>query len=136
MQYIIVQRDRKDKRVISDLNTKDFNRRVNVRKEAEADFFSHAEIVVYFGESPPSRCGKEGAIECRFIIDVIYKSNRFAIRIRKNRLTPEKLCQAIEMLLSNPEARRKAQDFQQIMQKWDDPAIITEFFENTFGTAP
>ncbi|MCG2785655.1 MAG: hypothetical protein L6461_11165 [Anaerolineae bacterium] len=59
----------------------------------------------------------------------------FAIRIRKNRLTPEKLCQAIDALLADTEAQRKAQEFQQIMLRWEDTALITTFFVNTFGNA-
>jgi UDP:flavonoid glycosyltransferase YjiC (YdhE family) len=71
-------------------------------------------------------------IEQEANIDCLVRKG-FAIRIRKNRLTPEKLCQAIETLLSDPDAQRKAQAFQKIMQRWDDPALITEFFMNTFG---
>jgi UDP:flavonoid glycosyltransferase YjiC (YdhE family) len=71
-------------------------------------------------------------IEQEANIDCLVRKG-FAIRIRKNRLTPQKLHQAIDKLLSDPEAQRKAQDFQKIMQQWSDPTIITDFFVNTFG---
>jgi UDP:flavonoid glycosyltransferase YjiC (YdhE family) len=71
-------------------------------------------------------------IEQEANIDCLVRKG-FAIRIRKNRLTPERLRQAIDSLLSDPEAQRKAQDFQKIMRRWDDPTIITDFFVGTFG---
>jgi UDP:flavonoid glycosyltransferase YjiC (YdhE family) len=57
----------------------------------------------------------------------------FALRIRKNRLTPEKLSLAIETLLADGEAQRKAHAFQKVVQASLDPAGITRFFVNTFG---
>jgi UDP:flavonoid glycosyltransferase YjiC (YdhE family) len=57
----------------------------------------------------------------------------FAMRIRKNRLTPERLCLAIETLLDDGEAQRKAQVFQKVVQASLDSASITRFFVNTFG---
>jgi UDP:flavonoid glycosyltransferase YjiC (YdhE family) len=56
----------------------------------------------------------------------------FAVRIRKNRLTPEKLCEAIERLLADKEAQERARAFQKVVQKWDDPSIVARFFEETF----
>jgi UDP:flavonoid glycosyltransferase YjiC (YdhE family) len=57
----------------------------------------------------------------------------FAIRIRKNRLTPETLCVAIDQLLADEQARTKAKEYQEIVQRWDNPLLITEFFERTFA---
>jgi len=56
----------------------------------------------------------------------------FAIRIRKNRLTPEGLAEAIDRLLADQEAHRKAKEFQQVVQAWDDPSHTLRFFEETF----
>jgi UDP:flavonoid glycosyltransferase YjiC (YdhE family) len=56
----------------------------------------------------------------------------FAIRIRKNRLTPERLCAAIDQLMADEQARKKAKEYQEVVQKWDNPSLITEFFERTF----
>ncbi len=56
----------------------------------------------------------------------------FALRIRKRRLTPERLCAAIDRLLADEEAQRRAKAFQKVVQAWDDPAIVRRFFEETF----
>jgi len=58
----------------------------------------------------------------------------FAIRIRKNRFTPEKLSNAIDKLLADTEAQIKAKEFQKVIQKWDDPSLIINFFKSTFQT--
>jgi UDP-N-acetylglucosamine:LPS N-acetylglucosamine transferase len=57
----------------------------------------------------------------------------FARRIRKHRLTSETLGLAIETLLADGAAHRKAQAFQKVVQASLDPASITRFFVNTFG---
>jgi UDP:flavonoid glycosyltransferase YjiC (YdhE family) len=56
-----------------------------------------------------------------------------AIRIRKNRFTPEKLCHAIDRLLADQEAQEKARAFQKVMQQWDDPSIVARFFTQHFS---
>lgn len=68
---------------------------------------------------------QEANIDC-----LVHKG--FAIRIRKNRFTPEKLRQAIDTLLADEQAKRNARAFQRIAQQWDDPSRITTFFERTF----
>ena len=73
-------------------------------------------------------------IEQEANIDCLVRKG-FAIRIRKNRVTPEKLCHAIDTLLADQEAHRKAQDFQKVVQDSLDPSSITDFFEETFGKA-
>ena len=59
----------------------------------------------------------------------------FTIRIRNHKLTPEKLCEAIDKLLMDKKAQRKAREFQEVVQKWDNPSIITQFFKDTFFTS-
>jgi len=71
-------------------------------------------------------------IEQEANIDCLVRKG-FAIRIRKNRLTPGKLCMAIEKLLADQEARKKAQQFQKIVEDSLDPSSITRFFLRTFG---
>ena len=56
----------------------------------------------------------------------------FAIRIRKKQLTPERLCAAIDHLLADKEAQAKAAQFQKVIERWDDPTLITKFFVDTF----
>jgi len=56
----------------------------------------------------------------------------FAIRIKKNRVTSEKINEAIKKLLKDDEAKRKAKEFQKEIEEWDDPNKITEFFVKTF----
>ena len=73
-------------------------------------------------------------IEQEANIDCLVRKG-FAIRIRKNRLTSEKLCHAIDTLLADQEAHRKAQDFQKVVQDSLDPSSITDFFVETFGKA-
>jgi UDP:flavonoid glycosyltransferase YjiC (YdhE family) len=59
----------------------------------------------------------------------------FAIRIRKNRLTPEKLCDAIDTLLADREAQHKAKEFQNVVQDSMNPSSIRRFFVRTFRKA-
>ncbi len=70
-------------------------------------------------------------IEQEANIDCLVRKG-FAIRIRKNRLTPEKLCAAIDRLLADQEAQEKARVFQKILQEWDDPSIVAKFFAENF----
>ncbi|MCA9957871.1 MAG: hypothetical protein KC443_02490 [Anaerolineales bacterium] len=56
----------------------------------------------------------------------------FAMRIRKNRFTPERLCAAIDTLLADESARQKAKAFQAVMEQWDDPDLIRRFFTAQF----
>lgn len=59
----------------------------------------------------------------------------FALRIRKGRLTPDRLSATIDQLLADPTARHRAKDYQKVVQEWDDPTRITRFFEHTFLAA-
>ena len=69
--------------------------------------------------------------EQEFNIDCLVRKG-FAIRIRKKRFTPEKLSSAIDQLLTDKEAQRKAKEFQKVIQKCDDPTLIINFFKSTF----
>jgi len=71
--------------------------------------------------------------EQEFNIDCLVRKG-FAIRIRKKRFTPEKLSSAIDQLLTDKEAQRKAKEFQKVIQKCDDPSLIINFFKSTFQT--
>jgi len=71
-------------------------------------------------------------IEQEANIDCLVRKG-FAIRIRKNRFTPGKLCEAIDQLLADGEARRRAKAFQKVVQEWDDPSRMADFFVNTFA---
>ena len=71
--------------------------------------------------------------EQEFNIDCLVRKG-FAIRIRKNRFTPEKLSSAIDQLLADKEAQRKAKEFQKVIQKCDDSSLIINFFKSTFQT--
>lgn len=57
----------------------------------------------------------------------------FAIRIRKNRLSPQILNSAISRLLNDEEAIRKAREYGKSIEKWFNPALITNFFRKYFA---
>lgn len=60
-------------------------------------------------------------------IDCLVKKG-YAIRIRKNRFTPDKLYSAIETLLADDEAKAKALVYKESTEKWLDSELITNFF--------
>jgi UDP:flavonoid glycosyltransferase YjiC (YdhE family) len=67
--------------------------------------------------------------EQQFNIDCLVRKG-FAIRISKNSFTPDKICSAIDKLRNDSEAKKRAREFQKIIQKWDNPSIILRAFEN------
>lgn len=71
--------------------------------------------------------------EQEFNIDCLVRKG-FAIRIRKNSFTTEKLSNAIDKLLADKDAQRKAKEFQKVIQNRDDPSLIINFFKSTFQT--
>jgi len=71
---------------------------------------------------------QEGNLEC-----LVRKG--FAIRIRKRRLSARAVLDAVDKLLRDPEARRKAREFQHLVQAWDGPANAACFFRETFSPA-
>lgn len=66
-------------------------------------------------------------LEQEFNVDCLVQKG-FAIRIKKNRLTPKNLCAAILKLLRDEEAKKKAKEYQKLVEKWNDPKYIREFF--------
>lgn len=71
---------------------------------------------------------QENNIEC-----VVKKG--FALRIRRSRFTPEKLYNAIQMLLTDESAKEKVKEYKKITRDWVDrgPALIAEFFKEKFS---
>lgn len=57
----------------------------------------------------------------------------FAIHIPRASLTSKRLLDAIDTLLADPIARKKAMDYQKVVETWDDPVHIREFFQGTFN---
>lgn len=57
----------------------------------------------------------------------------FAIRIRKKRVTPGRILDAIDHLLTDREAHRRARAFQRVVAQWDGPSNAARFFAETFG---
>ncbi len=69
--------------------------------------------------------------EQEFNIDCIVRKG-FAIRIRKNRLSAETLLHAIDKLLKNKKAKKRAEKFQKELQEWNSSLMVENFFKNTF----
>jgi UDP:flavonoid glycosyltransferase YjiC (YdhE family) len=69
---------------------------------------------------------QEANLEC-----VVRKG--FAIRLRKRRVTAAEVMAAIDQLLHDPEAHRRAQEFKQIIEKYDAPANAARFLVQTFA---
>jgi UDP:flavonoid glycosyltransferase YjiC (YdhE family) len=57
----------------------------------------------------------------------------FAIRLRKKRLTAQQVMDAIDRLLHDKEALRKAEAFQKIVASWDGPTNAARFLEEHFS---
>lgn len=71
--------------------------------------------------------------EQEYNIDCLVRKG-FAIRIRKPRVSPTTINGAIEEMLSNEEVKKKAAEFQKVMQEWDSPSYIQNFFDTTFNS--
>ena len=56
----------------------------------------------------------------------------FAIRVRKS-TNPNKVQEAIQVLLKDNEAKRKAEDFAKVMENWDGPRMAAELLVEKFG---
>ena len=69
---------------------------------------------------------QEANLEC-----VVRKG--FAIRLRKRRVTAPEVMAAIDRLLNDPEAHRRAQEFKKIIEKYDAPANAARFLSQTFA---
>ena len=57
----------------------------------------------------------------------------FAIRIRKTRNPSPKICRAIDRLLADEEAKRRAIEFSQLMAKWDGPRLAADLLLERYG---
>jgi UDP:flavonoid glycosyltransferase YjiC (YdhE family) len=57
----------------------------------------------------------------------------FAIRLRKRRFHPADVLAAVDRLMSDTEARRKALEFKSIIEKYDAPANAARFLTQIFG---
>jgi UDP:flavonoid glycosyltransferase YjiC (YdhE family) len=57
----------------------------------------------------------------------------FAIRVPKSKDPSEKVQKAIKLLLTDDEARRKAEQFSKVMEKWDGPKMAAELLYEKFG---
>jgi UDP:flavonoid glycosyltransferase YjiC (YdhE family) len=69
---------------------------------------------------------QEANLEC-----VVRKG--FAIRLRKQRVTAAQVMAAVDRLLYDPEAHRRAREFKAIIEKYDAPANAARFLAQTFG---
>lgn len=57
----------------------------------------------------------------------------FAIRLRKRRVTAAQVMSAVDRLLYDPEAQRRAKAFKTLIEKYDAPAHAAHFLARTFG---
>ena len=57
----------------------------------------------------------------------------FGARLRKQRLSPRAVTDAIEVLLGDPAARARATEFQASCRAWDGPRLAGQFLVETFG---
>lgn len=57
----------------------------------------------------------------------------FAVRLHKKRVTASAVHNAIDRLLHNEKAREKVKEFQNELQKWNDPENAAKFLYETFG---
>jgi UDP:flavonoid glycosyltransferase YjiC (YdhE family) len=57
----------------------------------------------------------------------------FAIRVPKSKNPSEKVQKAIQSLLSDEDAKRKAQEFARIIEKWDGPKMAAALLYERFG---
>ena len=57
----------------------------------------------------------------------------FAIRVPKSKNPSTKIQKAITQLLADPEAKRKAEAFSKIMEKWDGPRMAAERLYEKYG---
>ena len=69
---------------------------------------------------------QEANLEC-----VVRKG--FAIRLRKRRVTAPDVMAAVDRLLNDPEAHRRAQEFKKIIEKEDAPVNAARFLAQTFA---
>lgn len=57
----------------------------------------------------------------------------FAIRVPKSKDPSKKVQEAIQLLLHDEEAKRKAEEFSKVMEKWDGPKMAADLLYEKFG---
>ena len=57
----------------------------------------------------------------------------FAIRVPKSLKSSDKVQAAIQLLLNDNEAKRKAEDFSEVMEQWDGPKMAANVLYEKFG---
>ena len=60
----------------------------------------------------------------------------FAIRVPKSRDPSQKVQEAIEKLINDPDAKKRAEEFSKVMEKWDGPRLAAELLLEKFGNEP
>jgi UDP:flavonoid glycosyltransferase YjiC (YdhE family) len=60
----------------------------------------------------------------------------FAIRVPKSRDPSRKVLEAIQRMLHDEEAKRRAQEFSRIMEKWDGRRLAAQLLYDKFGDRP
>ena len=58
----------------------------------------------------------------------------FAIRVPKSKNPSKKVQEAIQFLLYDEEAKKKAEEFSKVMEKWDGPKLAAELLFDKFGS--
>lgn len=58
----------------------------------------------------------------------------FAIRVPKSKNPSKKVQEAIQFLLYDEEAKKRAKEFSKVMEKWDGPKLAAELLFNKFGS--
>jgi UDP:flavonoid glycosyltransferase YjiC (YdhE family) len=69
---------------------------------------------------------QEANLEC-----VVRKG--FGVRLRKRRFKPADVMAAVDRMIDDPEAHRRALEFKKILEKYDAPATAARFLAKTFG---
>ena len=57
----------------------------------------------------------------------------FGVRLRKRRFNPADVMAAVDRLMDDAGARRKAREFKKIIEKYDAPANAARFLTQTFA---
>jgi UDP:flavonoid glycosyltransferase YjiC (YdhE family) len=57
----------------------------------------------------------------------------FAIRVPKSKDPSKKVLEAIQQLLNDEQAKRKAEEFSKVMEKWDGPKMAADLLYEKFG---
>jgi UDP:flavonoid glycosyltransferase YjiC (YdhE family) len=58
----------------------------------------------------------------------------FAVRVPKSKDPSKKVQEAIQLLLHDEKAKKKAEVFSKIMEKWDGPEMSADLLYEKFGS--